>query len=214
MYWLRERHPQILFAYDAYTPDTDLRQTPNNMQVFNFHYYFMWGKLYHHLLEREFSLLVEKPVSKVEIRVLADSDYFPDDDWYHRILYYTNLDPAKLPQAAEKITTYLREHIDEFRANFRNGMAKLENYLNNHLPQVSVICGEGVTYSSGNELVWEEYWQMVREMMKAYRDLGLQGTVVRTCCGPEVPCWTLCPDKLLEMNNLFLYEENRRILSA
>ena len=49
--------------------------------------------------------------------------------------------------------------------------------------------------------------ELVGEMLKTYREMGLWGSVVRTCCGPEDPCWTLCPERLLKMNRIFLGEE-------
>ncbi|MBO7341368.1 MAG: hypothetical protein J6U87_01670, partial [Clostridia bacterium] len=73
------------------------------------------------------------------------------------------------------------------------------------------VCGEGVAYSGGYDLVWEEksedYWTIIKEMMEGYRELGLWGTIVRTCCGPEDPVWHMCPDKLLQMNKIFLGED-------
>lgn len=206
--WLQEKHPKILFAFDSWHPRADIRHKVNNMQVFNFHYYFMWATLYCRVLENDNSFLVDNPVSKEEIKALADSDYLPDEGWYHRIWYYTNLDPEKIPQAAEKLTTYLKLHIDEIRNVFRDGVEYLKDRLYNYIPDVPVVCGEGVTYSGGYDLVWEEYseeyWILVKEMMETYREMGLWGTVVRTCCGPEDPVWKLCPEKLLEMNRTFL----------
>lgn len=209
--WLRKRHPQLLFAYDAYKPDTDIRQLAGNMQVFNFHYYFMWGQLYCNVLENDDSFLIENKISKEELMALADSDYLPDKDWYHRIWYYANLDPAKTAQAAAKISGYLDTHMDEFRDRFRWGMSQVQARIDANLPQVPIVCGEGVTYSGGYALIWEEYsdsyWTLVGEMLKTYREMGLWGSVVRTCCGPEDPCWTLCPERLLKMNRIFLGEE-------
>ena len=56
--WLKERHPQILFAYDTYNVRPDLRQIPGNLEVFNFHNYFMWH-VYREAVENDTTLLRE-----------------------------------------------------------------------------------------------------------------------------------------------------------
>jgi hypothetical protein len=207
--WLKERHPNILFAFDSYTYYTDFRQVPKNLEVFNFHNYFLWFAMYT-MLEANESFLKEEKVSKEELRKLADCDYPPTDDWYHRVWYYTNLDPEKIPQAEKLMIDFLKEHVEEFRANLKGTIAHLKHNLENGLSNTLVVCGEGVTYSGGYRLIWEEkseeYWMLVKEMMQGYRELGLWGTVVRTCSGPEDPVWNLCPEKLLEMNRIFLGE--------
>ena len=209
--WLKERHPQILFAFDSWTYYTDLRQVPHNMQVYNFHNYFLWS-VYGNSLENDPDVLVSDPVSKEEIKATADCDYPPTDDWYHRVWFYSNLNPEKIPAAQQKMQEYLKEHMEEIRTKFKDSLTHINGNLENHLPQVPVICGEGVSYCGGYDLIWEEtseeYWLLIKEMMESYRDAGLWGTVVRTCCGPEDPVWKMCPDKLLEMNKIFLDEKN------
>jgi hypothetical protein len=210
--WLRNKHPEILFAYDSFTYYSDLRQIPSNMQVYNFHNYFLWANLYGNYLEKETSFLKSDAVSAEEIKSLSECDYPPPDGWYNRAWYYTNLDPRKISAAEQMMTEYLREHIEDFREKFRFSVEHLKNNLDNNLPAVPTVCGEGVTYSGGYKLLWEEkseeYWTLVREMLKAYRELGLWGSVVRTCAGPEDPVWNLYPERLLEMNRIFLGEDS------
>ena len=167
----------------------------------------MWS-LYGEVLENDNSFLVENKISKEEIMALAESDYLPDKDWYHRAWYYANLDKNKIPAAQDKMKNALKENMDAIREEFYKSLDHVNKNLDNNLPAVPVVCGEGVTYSGGYNLVWEEtseeYWTIVKEVMLAYREAGLWGTVIRTCCGPEDPVWNMCPEKLLEMNNTFL----------
>ena len=76
---------------------------------------------------------------------------------------------------------------------------------------IPTVCGEGVSYIGHKELVWEEhseiYWRLMEETILKYKEFGLWGTVIRTCCGPEDPCWNLCADKLRYLNDLFKSEE-------
>jgi hypothetical protein len=182
------------------------------MQVYKFHNYFLWANLYGNYLEKETAFLKSDAVSAEEIKSLSECDYPPPDGWYNRAWYYTNLDPRKISAAEQMMTEYLREHIEDFREKFRFSVEHLKNNLDNNLPAVPTVCGEGVTYSGGYKLLWEEkseeYWTLVREMLKAYRELGLWGSVVRTCAGPEDPVWNLYPERLLEMNRIFLGEDS------
>lgn len=207
--WLKERHPQILFAFDSWTYYTDLRQVPGNMEVYNFHNYFLWS-VYPNALENDLSLLKEQKISVEEIQAVADCKYPPTADWYQRAWFYNNLDPEKIPFAQQKMKDYLRDHIEDIRSRFKESMDHLKENMSKHLPDVPVVCGEGVSYNGSYHLIWEEtseeYWKLLEEMMISYREAGLWGSVVRTCCGPEDPVWDLCPEKLLEMNRIFLGE--------
>lgn len=210
--WLKERHPQIMFGYDSWTYYSDLRQVPRNMQVYNFHNYFLWS-VYGNAVEDDLSVIKEDPVSVEEIKAVSDCDYPPTDDWYQRAWFYHNLDENKIPMVQDRAKRYLKEHKDEVMERFYSSVDHVKENLDQNLPKVPVVCGEGVSYCGGYQLTWEEtsedYWQIMREVMAVYRDLGLWGTVVRTCCGPEDPVWRLCPEKLLEMNRIFLGEESQ-----
>ena len=75
-------------------------------------------------------------------------------------------------------------------------------------PRIPVVSGEGVTYCSSQKLLWEEkseeYWDMVKYAMMRYKEIGLWGTLIKTCLGPEDPSWELCKDKIKELNEMFL----------
>ncbi|MBO5286115.1 MAG: hypothetical protein J6B16_04375 [Clostridia bacterium] len=204
--WLKERHPHILFAFDSWSYYPDVRQAPTNLEVLNFHNYFLW-RVYDYL-EADESLLGSTRISKEEIEALADSDNIPDYGWYNRVYFYANLDSEKIPFVEEKMISYLKKHIEDFKGKVNRSVADLKGILEKHFPNVPVVCGEGVTYSGGYKLLWEEkseeYWELVKEMVILYREAGLWGTVIRTCSGPEDPSWNLCPQKLLEMNKIFL----------
>ncbi|MBQ4259934.1 MAG: hypothetical protein IJB84_06730, partial [Lachnospiraceae bacterium] len=50
----------------------------------------------------------------------------------------------------------------------------------------------------------EKFWDLMMHMARTFREFGMWGTILRTCCGPEDPIWNMCPDKIREFNNLFL----------
>lgn len=76
-----------------------------------------------------------------------------------------------------------------------------------HAPGCPAVCGEGVDYSGAKSLQWEEksdrYWELIEYAVSRCRQAGMWGTVVRTCCGPEDPCWTLNADWLRRINAAF-----------
>ena len=46
--------------------------------------------------------------------------------------------------------------------------------------------------------------ELVEKVVIAYRDIGMWGTVVRTCMGPEDAAWHRIPEKILRINRAFL----------
>ena len=203
--WIKERHPQILFAFDSYSYYADHDQIPKNIDLYNFHNYFLW-KIYHASIENDLSLLSENPIPKEAIRASTKPGFDAAEDWYERVWFYNNL--ADYDRANEQGNAYLEEHRDELVEWLHKTVEHLRSDFDGALSGMPVVSGEGVSYSGTNALVFEEYsetfWGIMREMIDCYRSLGLWGTVVRTCCGPEDPVWRTHPDKLLEINERFL----------
>ena len=128
-------------------------------------------------------------------------------DWYTRIRYCHDLDPKKIPALERHLEDRLNGNWDGFVRTLENRIYWYRRIMEDW-PEVPVMCGEGVTYCSSKYVLWEEkserFWEMVRLAMDRYRETGLWGTVIKTCCGPEDPSWDLCRDRLLELNTRFL----------
>ena len=118
-----------------------------------------------------------------------------------------SLDESKFPLLEEYLTERIKErkeeyinNLDSFCEGFKKIMAKF--------PGIPVVSGEGVTYCSCQKLHWEEkceeYWEIVKYAVKKYKEIGLWGTLIKTCLGPEDPSWELCKDKIKEINEMFL----------
>jgi len=204
--WLQKEHPGILFAYDTYTAWSDQRQIPGNMQVFNFHHYFLWG-IYNNIEHctdcLNGTLTAEEAGKSQEFRRPETNDR----DWHHRIAVHSNINPEKLPDLEAYLEENLQKNYTRYRDQAFEGLANIMKIHTNYA-DIPVVCGEGVTYIGSKELLWEEhsetYWNLLEEVIRKYREAGLWGTVVRTCCGPEDPAWNLVPDKLLRINRAFL----------
>lgn len=205
--WLKNRHPQILFAFDSYTSWTDKRQMPSNMQVYNFHDYYMWG-IYDEVLD-EHKEFFKGEVCEEDVRKTREGLRAAADDWYQRVARYSDLDASKLGELEKYLEEKLNEKFDEYLekvdTNLENVRKQTAQYEN--LP---IVCGEGVSYIGSKQLIWEEksdkYWELVEKSMLKQKAFGLWGTVIRTCMGPEDPCWNMRKDKIKYLNELFLQD--------
>ncbi len=208
--FLRQNHPQLLFAADDTVQSGRSALYPRNMQAFNGHNYFMWS-VYSDLLEGENpdpQYYLGQTTCADVTAAYTHVNYSPD--WNHRVRNAYDLDPAMIPAMEQALENKLAEKWDFYMGILDDAVGCYRGIMK-AFPGIPVICGEGVSYCGSKALHWEEksplYWGMVTAAMQKYKQAGLWGTVVKTCCGPEDPCWHLCKDKLLQANLAFLQDE-------
>ena len=208
--WLKERHPCILFAFDSYSYYADLRQVPTNLEVYNFHNYFMWS-VYHRAVESDNTLLRSDPIPMSDIKASTNEGFPAADDWYQRVWFYNNISPDKYAQANAQAKKYLCDNEGALLDKLRETVEHVKGNALGVFDGLPIVSGEGVSYCGSYKMDFEEnteaYWRIVAEMLRLYRELGLWGSVVRTCCGPEDPVWHSHPERILEMNRIFLGEK-------
>ena len=200
--FLQREHPQIIFAYDAVGPHHVKETMPENAQVYNFHAYYLWS-IYHRTM-REHPEWFQNRVNAADVMTARANRRPVDPEWYERIAKHSDIRPECLPEieaALEQKLTDMKEHYrEELEERLREALTFAEGR--------PLVCGEGVSYIASKEILWEErseqYWVMVKYGLKRFKEAGVWGSVIRTCCGPEDPCWTLYADKLLELNRFFL----------
>ena len=214
--WLRECHPDILFSVDNDDlSDVQIAALPKNLQGFNGHNYFLWG-IYGGTLEKGEPLRDDFFLGRYTSEDMKASreDLLPLTEtcspWYDRMARCNDFNTEKIPE----LEAYLEKRLDERRGEYLEKMnAFCAGYQKIMVayPNAPVVCGEGISYCSSIPLLFEEhsdaFWEIVKTAMMKYKEIGLWGTVVKTCCGPEDPCWTLCKDRLKELNDLFLADE-------
>jgi len=222
--FVKARHPGIRFALDTYTPWVNPEHVPRNMQVWNFHSYYMWSV--YEVLERavtwDWSSPLAEPVVGESIRRFLRRDPVPYrvvrecrgsrppiiDDWYHRVWLYRNLDPAAMPEVDRMLEENLQKNLAHFKRQAEDGVAQAVKLRDLHYPGVPLVLGEGVTYCAHADMRWEErsdaYWEVVEHAARAYRAHGLWGCMARTNSGPEDPVWHEYPDRLRRVNEVFL----------
>lgn len=211
--WLKEMHPDILFGYDNdCVTDKDIEDIPEELMAFNGHNYFLWG-VYGGTLEigepekPEFYSNKVKPEDVAAARgnlVQLSPTCAP---WYNRVARCCNLDESKFPELEEYLTERIKERKEEYINKFESFCEGFKKIMEK-FPGIPVVSGEGVTYCSSQKLLWEEkseeYWDIVKYAMMRYKEIGLWGTLIKTCLGPEDPSWELCKDKIKELNEMFL----------
>ncbi len=203
--FLREQHPDILFAYDTAAPvDGNDGMLPENMQVYNFHNYFMWD--YYDIITARHPEWFFDNVKREEVERSREGRMPAKDDWYERVTLYNNLDESRM----EEIEAEFEASFDEYARYYRDKLDDMVTAVKErtfNYPNVPIVCGEGVSYICHKRLLWEEhsekYWSLIEYALNKYKEAGLWGTVIRTCCAPEDPSWELCKDKLLKLNTLF-----------
>jgi hypothetical protein len=222
--FLRQRHPDVLFAYDSYTPWTDVNQMPRNLQVWNFHSYCAWDV--YSLLEGDLLVPgtnVETSPQMEKIQRFQKTHYASLDDirscragipaaerWIRRIWLYNSLDPEKMPELDRCLEAAFERDIDDFKRKLDESLAEALRIRDENVPGAPLVLAEGITYCGSNHILWEEksdcYWEFLEYAVKRYREAGLWGCVLRTCCGPEDPSWSMRKDELLRLNRLFQAE--------
>ena len=121
--------------------------------------------------------------------------------------HYYQLLPETFPALEARMGAELKQDYSYYLEKALSGLANVLEIQKDY-PNVPIVSGEGVSYIGSKKLLWEEhsevYWDLVEAVIRKYREAGLWGTVVRTCCGPEDPSWNLVPEKLLRINKAFL----------
>lgn len=211
--FLQENHPDILFSCDHRVESEPMDLYPRNMQAFNGHNYFLWD-IYAGTLEGKTDVSCSDffqgkytAQDVIDSRIGRFFNY--SYSWNTRLCNCHDLDPTKIPALEQYLEQRLQEKWDEFTAGLEHSCEEYQKIMA-AFPEVPILCGEGISYCSHKEVLWEErsekFWEIVALAMRRYKEIGLWGSVIKTCCGPEDPCWNLCKDKLRALNEEFLRE--------
>lgn len=217
---LKADHPDILFAYDSSSPDIIGELIPQNIDILNFHSYFMWpvynlfeqGMISWEASEPEIPESTAKFL-KMELRT-ADiikeigKPLMTGRGWATRVRLYADIDETKL----KRLECLLQQELEKNQEKYRSRMkAKIEQAIcirNSFVPHARLVMGEGVTYCASSQLLFEEksdlYWELLYEQAKFLSSKNFYGAVVRTNSGPEDPSWTMRREDYLKINRLFL----------
>lgn len=201
--WLKEKHPGIAFAYDAATAAKAKENMPSNAEVYNFHSYHMWS-VYDDAMNGHPEWF-RNEITPEMVAASREGRLSVDQGWYNRVAKFNDIKPSCIAEIEESLEMVFLQNKEKYAAQRENLLRVAVENAGGKMP---IVCGEGVSYICSKKILWEEkseeYWRFIKEGLELYKKAGVWGTVIRTCCGPEDPCWELCADKLSELNNFFL----------
>lgn len=221
---LKKKHPDILFAFDTWTPNVMEEIIPRNIDVLNFHFYYAWPIYF------AFQKDLIKP-SLEELDIPEDTRYYLKDnivkvsdimkemksirtglDWPARISLYSSIDEAKEDELTKLLDNELKDNFEEYMQKLYNGTEKLIATHNKIVPKSRIVMGEGATYCASPTLTFERdskaFWDMLKKQMSYFNEKNFWGSVITTTHAPErVAAWEPCKSLYLEANKLFLGEK-------
>jgi hypothetical protein len=222
--FLRDRHPDVLWAMDTASPNVAAEVLPRNAQLWNHHMYYAWV-IYFKLLEDyvqgerfDFQHATDHPVigrflrsptADIEaVKSSQDGDPRIDEGWYRRVWLYNSLRAEALPDLERLLSETLDRDMAEYKTYVEENIAAGLSIRNAHFPGMPLVMGEGATYCAHTAMRWEEksdtYWSLIEYALGLLKKSGYWGCVPRTNCEPEDPSWVDCPDRLRHANELFL----------
>ena len=219
---LREHHPDVLFAYDSAVADMREDLIPRNIDVLNFHNYYLWnvyqafekGAIINEATEPDLSpetaYFLRMKVTTAETAAEMGETIRTGAGWARRVRIYADIDPEKLGELEALLEKELAEKYDVFHDKLTRKTAMAVDVRDRIVPHAKLVMGEGVSYCASQVLRFEEnsdlFWKLIGEQMKLLRGYDFYGTVVKTNCGPEDASWKLCPERYVKANALFIGE--------
>lgn len=218
---LKMQHPEILFAFDTYTPKVQSELIPRNIDVLNFHSYYLWP-IYHEFEKGIVKWSLDEPEIPEETRyylkdeIIAVKEISKEMDnlrtgldWPRRISLYASIDEKKENELSAFLDNKLKENIEQYRKRFHDSIELITTTHKEVVPDSRLVMGEGATYCASPTLAFERdsqyFWKILKEQMKFLNEKGLWGTVITTTHAPERSvAWEPCKDLYVELNNIFL----------
>lgn len=226
---LKSAHPDILFAVDVCTGKVDPELIPRNVDVFNFHCYYLWP-IYDEFEKDVVQWSLDEPVIPEETRYFlkdeivsvkevadamgadAEAGLKTGLDWPRRISLYVSIDEKKQDELSAFLDSKLKEKNEFFREKMHTG---IEHGLETHkktVPDSKIVLGEGATYCASPTLSFERdsesFWSIINEQMVYLREKGFYGSVTSTTHSPNrISAWEPCKDRYVRANNIFKGEK-------
>ena len=226
---LKSAHPEVLFAVDLCWAGAKSELIPRNIDVFNFHSYYLWD-VYSEFEKDVIQKSLEEPVipeatkyflkdTLVSVKDVAEAMGADAEaglknglDWPRRISLYLSIDESKQGELSSFLDSKLKEKIDDYRESFRNSIALGMEVCKKSAPNSKIVLGEGGTYCACPTLTFEQdsesFWTLMNEQMAYLREKGFYGSVISTTHAPNrVSAWEPCKELYLRANKIFKGEE-------
>ena len=225
--FLREKYPFLLIAGDTMSAGMPVNMLPRNMQIWNYHTYYLWplyGDSYEtNVFKPDFvftnpykypmlnEFLSNKLASCSEIFRSTNFDDLSDKTgWVRRVWLYYNTDKNKLKKLDDWFKNKFIETMDVYRENVIKSFLQAREVKNKYFPDIPLVIGESASYCAHVDFRWEEqsdeYWALNEFTTRLAKKNNYWGYMVRTNSGPEDPVWLEFPERLRYINELFLNE--------
>lgn len=221
---LKTKHPDVLFAFDTWTPNVNPEIIPRNIDVLNFHYYYAWP-IYFVFQKDIVQWSIEEPDIPEDTRyylkdaLVSVADIMKEmdtirtgKDWPRRISLYASIDESKEDELTKLLDNELKNNFEHYIQKLYTGIDTIIATHDKVVPKSKIVMGEGATYCASPTLAFERdsehFWRMLRIQMNYFNEKGFWGTVLSTTHAPErIVAWDACKDLYLEANRLFLNEK-------
>ncbi len=218
---LKKAHPDMLFAFDTWTPKVNPEIIPRNIDVLNFHCYYAWPVYF----------VFQKDIvcwSLEEADIPEDTRYYLKDtlvsvkdivkemevvrtggDWPRRISLYASIDENKEDELTKLLDDELKNNFDHYMQRLYDGVDTIMATHNKVVPHSKIVMGEGATYCASPTLAFERdseyFWKMLKLQMAYFKEKDFWGTVITTTHAPRrTVAWDSCKALYSEANKLFL----------
>jgi hypothetical protein len=202
---------------------------PRNVDVFNFHCYYLWD-IYDEFEKDVVQWSLDEPVIPEETRYFlkdeivsvkevadamgadAEAGLKTGLDWPRRISLYVSIDEKKQDELSAFLDSKLKEKNEFFREKMHTG---IERGLETHkktVPDSKIVLGEGATYCASPTLSFERdsesFWNIINEQMVYLREKGYYGSVTSTTHSPNrISAWEPCKERYVLANKIFKGEQ-------
>ena len=217
---LKKRHPDVLFAFDTWTPGVRDELIPRNIDVLNFHWYYAWP-LYEVFQKEVIQWSLEEPEIPAETAYFLKKERISVADiagemgklrtgleWPRRISLYSSVDPEKEGELTALLDRELRDNLDHYLTRLHRGVDTICETHRRVVPHSKLVMGEGNTYCASPTLAFERdsetFWNMISLQMEYLRDKGLWGSVITTHAPGRTAAWGPRKESYRAANRIFL----------
>ena len=221
---LKKAHPDILFAFDTWTPRVNPEIIPRNIDVLDFHHYYAWS-VYDAFQQDIVCRSLE------EIVIPEDTRYYLKDelvsvadivkemgvlrtgvDWPSRISLYASIDKNKEDELTALLENELKNNFERYIQKLHAGIDAITETHRKVAPHSKIVMGEGATYCASPTLTFERdskhFWEMIYMQMSYFNEKDFWGSVITTTHAPgKSAAWDACKDMYLKANKLFLNKD-------
>ena len=152
---LKTAHPDVLFAFDTWTPRVNPELIPRNIDVLNFHCYYLWS-VYNAFQKNIIQRTLDEPEIPEDTRYYLKDELVSVADvaremgvvrtgkeWPCRISLYASIDEKKEPELIELLDDELKKNYDIYLERLYDGVNTIIDTHDKVVPNSRLVMGGG-----------------------------------------------------------------------